>query len=77
ALPVIEAEGKSIRVVLGSLYGKTAPVRTAWDTVYADIVLDPGAKLPVDPEAEERAIYVVSGEIDVQGDIFGEGRMLV
>lgn len=77
ALPVIEAEGKSIRVVLGSLYGKTAPVKTAWDTVYADIVLEPGARLPVDPEAEERAIYVVSGEIDVQGDIFGEGKMLV
>ena len=77
ALPVIEAEGKSIRLVIGSLYGKTSPVPTTWDTVYADVALEPGAKLPVDPETEERAIYVVSGEIDVQGDLFGEGKMLV
>jgi redox-sensitive bicupin YhaK (pirin superfamily) len=76
-LPMIEGEGKSIRVVIGSLYGRTSPVPTNWDTIYADVVLEPGAVLPVDPEAEERAIYVVSGEIDVQGDVFGEGRMLV
>lgn len=77
ALPVIEAEGKTIRLVIGSLYGKSSPVPTTWDTIYADVALEPGARLPVDPETEERAIYVASGEIDVQGDLFGEGKMLV
>jgi redox-sensitive bicupin YhaK (pirin superfamily) len=77
ALPVEQAEGKSIRVVAGQLYGRTSPVKTAWATIFADIVLDQGAKLPVDPDAEERALYVVSGEIDILGDRFGEGRLLV
>ena len=37
----------------------------------------PGATLPFDPDVDERAIYVVSGEIDIAGDVFGPGRLLV
>jgi redox-sensitive bicupin YhaK (pirin superfamily) len=77
ALPVIRGEGKTIRVVMGQLYGATSPVTQHWPTIYADIVLEAGARLPVDPEAEERCLYVVSGAIDVQGDPFGEGQLLV
>jgi redox-sensitive bicupin YhaK (pirin superfamily) len=40
-------------------------------------VLAPGATLPLDPEYDERAVYVASGEIDIAGDTFGEGRLLV
>ena len=45
--------------------------------VYVEAVLAPGAILPLDPDYEERAIYVASGEIDIAGDTFGEGRLLV
>jgi redox-sensitive bicupin YhaK (pirin superfamily) len=76
-MPTISGEGKSVRVLMGSLYGVTAPVRTDWETAYADIILDAGAALPVDPEVEERALYVVSGEIDIAGDRFGEGSLLI
>jgi redox-sensitive bicupin YhaK (pirin superfamily) len=40
-------------------------------------VLAPGAVLPLDPDYDERAIYVVSGEIDIAGEAFGGGRLLV
>jgi redox-sensitive bicupin YhaK (pirin superfamily) len=40
-------------------------------------VLAPGAVLPVDADYEERGIYIVSGEIDIAGDSFGPGRLLV
>ena len=38
---------------------------------YAEAVLAPGAVLPLDADYDERAIYVVSGEIDIAGDTFG------
>jgi redox-sensitive bicupin YhaK (pirin superfamily) len=76
-LPIENAEGKTIRVVAGRLYGRASPVKTDWDTIFADISLEAGAKLPIDPDAEERAVYIVSGEIDILGDHFGEGRLLV
>ncbi len=76
-LPRITGEGKRVRLIMGSLYGETSPVRFPWATFYAEAVLAPGAVLPLDDDYEERAIYLVSGEIDIAGDVFGPGRLLV
>jgi hypothetical protein len=76
-LPHIVGEGKRVRLIMGSLYGETSPVPFPWDVFYAEAVLAPGSILPLDPTHEERAIYVVSGEIDIAGDIFGAGQLLV
>ena len=57
--------------------GLTSPVVTGWDTLMADVTLAAGASLPLDAEAEERAIYVVSGEIEIAGDRFEGGKLLV
>jgi redox-sensitive bicupin YhaK (pirin superfamily) len=76
-LPITRAEGKTIRVVAGRLYGLISPVATTWDTIFADVRLDADAKLPIDADTEERALYVISGEIDISGDRFGEGRLLI
>ena len=76
-LPRITGEGKRVRVIMGSLYGETSPVAFPWDVFYAEAVLAPGAILPLDPTHDERAVYVTSGEIDIMGDVFGAGRLLV
>lgn len=76
-LPRVTGEGKRVRVIMGSLYGETSPVAFPWDVFYAEAVLAPGAVLPLDPTHDERAIYVTSGEIDIMGDVFGAGRLLV
>jgi hypothetical protein len=76
-LPVVAGDGKIVRVVIGSLYGKRSPVPTLSDTIFADAALTPGAVLPIDAQAEERALYVVAGEIDIAGDRFAAGRLLV
>jgi hypothetical protein len=76
-LPTETQEGKTVRVVAGTFLGLTSPVDPGWDTLFADVALDAGAKLPLDAEAEERAIYLVSGEIDIAGDRFEAGRLLV
>ena len=64
-LPIERAEGKTIRVIAGKVYGLTSPVATTWETVFADVTLESGAKLPIDAETEERALYLVAGEIDI------------
>jgi redox-sensitive bicupin YhaK (pirin superfamily) len=45
--------------------------------VYAEAVLAPGAVLPLDPDYDERGVFIVSGEIDIAGETFGPGRLLV
>ncbi len=76
-LPVVNGEGKTVRVIAGSLLGARSPVTTSSDTLFADVTLSEGAAFPLDADAEERAIYVSSGEIDVAGDRFEAGRLLV
>ncbi|MGI9379355.1 MAG: pirin family protein [Methyloligellaceae bacterium] len=76
-LPVIDAEGKNVRIVAGSLFGETAPVTTSSDMFYADVVLEDKTSIPLPAEHEERAVYVVTGEISVSSDSFGTGRLLV
>ncbi len=66
-LPLIEGEGASARIVMGSLWGERAPTTCHSHTIYADIALRPGANLPIDPEAEERGLYLAQGEASLDG----------
>jgi redox-sensitive bicupin YhaK (pirin superfamily) len=77
ALPVIEDSGKSVRLVVGSAFGKTSPVQTASEMIYADIALEAGAAIPIDATHEERGLYLVSGNVEIAGDRFGPGQLLV
>jgi len=77
AMPVESAEGKTVRLVAGRFMGLVSPVATGWDTLMADVTLAAGASLPLDADTEERAIYVVSGEIEIAGDRFEAGKLLV
>ncbi|GAC1549150.1 MAG: pirin family protein [Beijerinckiaceae bacterium] len=77
ALPVIEDRGKSVRLIVGSAFGKTSPVRAASQMIYADIALEPGGSVPIDAEYEERGLYLVSGNVEISGDRFGPGQLLI
>ncbi|TVV70858.1 pirin family protein [Sphingomonas solaris] len=67
ALPVIEAGGATARVVMGTLWGATSPVTAHAPTIYADIALLPGGSIPIDADADERALYVATGEASLDG----------
>ena len=69
--------GKTVRVVVGSLYGARSPVPTVHETIFGDVHLKAGASLPLDADHEERAVYIVDGEVDIAGDRFEAGRLLV
>ncbi len=76
-LPVLDAEGVRLRLVAGNHYGLRSPLSAQWDTLYADVTLAAGAQLPVPRDVEERAIYVLSGEIDIGGTVYAPRQMLV
>jgi redox-sensitive bicupin YhaK (pirin superfamily) len=75
--PVVTDAGKTIRVVVGSLYGATSPVPTVHETIFGDVMLKAGAAVPLDAGHEERAIYILDGEIEIAGDRFAGGQLLV
>ncbi len=77
ALPLLEAEGKQVRLIMGHGWGEKAPVPTPSETLYADATLAPGAVLPLPHDHEDRGVYVLSGEVTVAGETFGPGKMLV
>ena len=77
ALPVLSDRGKTVRVIAGSILGATSPVRVSSPMFYADVALRAGASVPLDPDFDERAIYTVSGEIEISGDSFAPAQLLV
>jgi redox-sensitive bicupin YhaK (pirin superfamily) len=77
ALPVLDGEGKTIRLILGNAWGAHAPVKTASEMFYADATLAPGSAVPLPDEHEDRGVYVVEGEVSVAGETFEAGRMMV
>ncbi len=76
-LPRIEGEGKRVRLIMGEAFGARSPAEFPHPCLYAEAVLAPGAVLPLDPDYDERAVYIASGEIDIAGQRFEAGRLLV
>lgn len=76
AMPLIDIAGATGRVVIGDFAGLRSPVRTFTDTLYADLSLTPGAKFPFPADHEERAIYILSGSLEVAGDVFAADQLL-
>ena len=77
ALPVLEDKGVSLRLILGRGWGATAPATVHSDMFYADALLEPGARLPLPHDHEDRGLYVVEGSVEIAGDVFEAGRMVV
>jgi len=76
-IPELQADGMTLRVIAGTLHGLHSPVATNWDTLFAEARLRAGSVLPLDAAHEERAVYVIAGEVDIGGDRFGPERLLV
>jgi redox-sensitive bicupin YhaK (pirin superfamily) len=76
-LPVLSDKGKTVRVIAGSVLGTSSPVKTSSPMFYANVALQAGATVPLDPAYEERAIYTVSGAIEIAGDVFEPAQLLV
>ena len=67
ALPLVDDDGASARVLMGTLWGATAATPQHSPTIYADILLRSGGAIPVDGDADERAVMLVGGEAELDG----------
>jgi redox-sensitive bicupin YhaK (pirin superfamily) len=66
-LPLIEDGGASARVLMGTLWGATAATPQHSPTIYADIELSAGGSIPIEADADERAVMVVGGGAELDG----------
>ena len=67
-LPLVEDSGVSARIVMGSLWGKTSPITQHAATIYADILMLAGATMPIEADADERAVLVALGDASLDGE---------
>jgi redox-sensitive bicupin YhaK (pirin superfamily) len=67
SLPLVEDNGSRARVLMGTLWGAMAGTPCHSPTIYADIELDSGGSIPIDAEADERAVTLVGGEAELDG----------
>lgn len=76
-LPTLTGEGIDGRLILGSAYGESSPVRTASETLYADINLAPGTRFPLPSNHEDRGVYVVEGSVRLKDKLVEKSQMLI
>lgn len=75
-LPTTEIDGVGLRVMMGSAYGLTSPVKTFAETLYVEAELKAGQRLTL-PNSEERAIYMAKGSVSSNGTPIEEFTMAV
>ena len=76
-LPVIEGQCAKAIVIMGELWGQRAPTTTHAGTIYAEIVLAASGAMPIEAEADERAVMLVGGEASVDGQPLGLYQLTV
>jgi redox-sensitive bicupin YhaK (pirin superfamily) len=76
-LPSLKLPGAELRVLAGTAYGKTSPVRTFSPMFYVEARLDAGADLALPDGYEERAAYVVEGAVTCDGERLDAGAMVI
>jgi hypothetical protein len=76
-LPTFEDKGFSGRVVIGQWQGLGSPVGVPSDTLYVDLRMQAGARVPFEAKAEERAAYILSGTLVVSGIAHEADQLLV
>ena len=76
-LPIIEDVGVSACLVAGKAWGGSSPVKQLSDMFYIDVNLRALGTIPLPDEHEDRAVHVMQGEIQVAGQSFKSGKMLI
>ncbi|HTU66664.1 MAG TPA: pirin family protein [Steroidobacteraceae bacterium] len=77
ALPLHTETGARTRLLAGAAFGLKSAVKTHSPLFYLHWELDNGARRALPADSSERALYVVSGEIELRGQRYGAGKMLV
>ncbi|MEM7449827.1 MAG: pirin family protein [Pseudomonadota bacterium] len=76
-LPAWRDESLSFRLIAGEMAGHTAPVDTLWPMFYADCHAEGAGSVTLEDRFDDRAAYVVTGGVTIDGQRFGEGEMII
>jgi len=76
-LPEIVAPGVSMRLIAGAAYGREAPTSVYSPMFYLAATLKSGATVELPGEYAERAVYVVEGAVEIAGETYGVGSMIL
>jgi redox-sensitive bicupin YhaK (pirin superfamily) len=77
SLPTVQDKGFRTRIIAGRSFGATSPVEMVSPWFYVEVALEAGMSVPLDADHEERAIYIVDGEIEIAGERYEAPQLLV
>ncbi|MGK5012684.1 pirin family protein [Janthinobacterium sp. MDB2-8] len=66
-IPVVSLDGAVVKVLIGTAFGQTSPVRSYMQTLYLDVALEAERELRLEGLPAEAAIYPISGGVLVDG----------
>jgi len=76
-LPIYTDKGIWMRLIAGNAYGLRNDVKTHSPLFYLHVNIDAGAKFTLPREHSERGIYIAKGSIELSGQTYTAGQMLV
>lgn len=76
-LPVFTDQGLWMRLIAGEAYGLGNKVKINSPLFYLHVMLQHGARFSLPTGHEERGFYIVKGSIELSGNTYSEGQMLV
>ncbi|MEM7693566.1 MAG: pirin family protein [Pseudomonadota bacterium] len=76
-LPHVTDQGLGMRVIAGETHGVASPLQTASAMLYADVSLRAGARFQIEAKYPERALYILSGAVELDGATHEAGRLLI
>ncbi|WP_426113645.1 pirin family protein [Massilia sp. PWRC2] len=76
-IPTVALDGASVRVLIGSAFGRSSPVPTFSETLYLDIALEDCAEVLLTDLPQQAALYVVQGTLLVDGAALAPATMAV
>jgi redox-sensitive bicupin YhaK (pirin superfamily) len=77
SLPVVALPGGRAVVIAGTMFGATSPVSFPHPIIYAEVRLETGASLDLDPAWGERGVYPVEGDGRIGADPLTVGALAV
>ncbi len=75
-IPGTRIDDIPVRVLMGSAYGITSPVKVFAETLYIEATLQQGQSLIL-PETEERGLYIAKGQVRLSGNLIETYHMVV
>ena len=76
-LPEFEQDGVHVRVIIGEAFGHTSPVSVHAPMLYLECRMPAGSSLTLPDNYEDRAAYVVEGNVDIDGRQLGDAHMAI